>query len=124
MVHSSLSKAIETWRDDVEGALNIFLNALPWFEEHNDRKGEANTCGALGIIYWGFGDFEKGFDFTQRARSLYRELNDVDGEGWTQNALGGYYYDLKDYQKSHDYFQKGLTLFEKSGNLIGQGPRN
>ena len=121
LVHSKFNKAVETWRDDIESTFNAFLEALSWFEEHGDRKGEADACSIIGVVYWGFGDFEKGFDLVHRAKRIYRELKDAEGEGWTQNSLGGFYYDLKDYQRSHDYFEKGLALFEKTGNVIGQG---
>lgn len=121
LVYHRLNRAISTWQEDIEQAFSAFLDGLAWFEEEGEKKGIADTCAALGVIYWGFGDFDRGFELGNRALKLYHELGEIDGEGWAQNSIGAFHYDLKDYKQSLAHFRKGLALFKKAGNLIGQG---
>ncbi len=120
IAYSKLNKGLMEWQTDVEKALPILLEALHWFEENADKRGEANALGILGILYWGFGDFERGFEYAATALKRYQEIGDENGEGWTNNTFGGFYYDLKNYEKSLQYFQKTLGIFKKIDHPLGQ----
>jgi len=120
IAYARLNKGLMEWQTDVERALPLLLDALQWFEDNNDLRGEANARGILGILYWGFGDFERGFECAARALRLYREIGDENGEGWANNSLGGFYYDLNNYEKSLQYFQKAHDIFKNIDHLLGQ----
>jgi signal transduction histidine kinase len=120
MAFSQLNEGLLVWQTDVEKSIPYFLDALEWFEEHEEKVGEAHVRGILGIIYWGFGDFERGFELANKALELYQGAQNTDGLGWAYNTLGAFHYDLKKYQQSLDYSQRGYAIFKKSGNRNGE----
>lgn len=120
LAYARLNEGVIYWQTDVDKAIPNFLDALQWFEKAGDKTGEANTLGLMGIIYWSFGDFERGFDLAIKGLELFKEVQDLTGEGWAYNTLGGFHYDLKDYSQTLSYFQCGLEIFKKIKNRVGQ----
>ncbi len=120
IAYAILNRGVMIWNENVEEALPHLMDALERFEKENEKQGQANTHNFLGIMFWGFGDFERGFECASRALALYQEINDPYGEAWTFNTLGGFYYDLKNYQKSQKYFERAYEIFKETGNLLGQ----
>ena len=114
-----LNRGIMSWRTDVETALPDLLAAQDWFQRNNHGEGEAHACNFLGILYWGIGEFERGFELSSRAIRLYSENGMEDGEAWAINTMGGFYYDLKNYEKSLEYFKQALAVFERLENIVG-----
>lgn len=120
MAFSKLNEGLLVWQTDVEKSIPLLLDALEWFVEHGEKVGEAHVRTVLGIIYWGFGDFERGFELANKALELYQEAQDTDGLGWAYNTLGGFHYDLKKYQQTLEYYQKGHAFFKESVNRLGE----
>lgn len=104
----------------VEQALNNLLEAARWFEENQDTEGQATALHGLALLYWGFGDFERGFDAIQNALNLFGQIDHCDGKGWTLNSLGAFYYDWKDYAHSKETFRKALGIFKQTRNRTGE----
>lgn len=120
IAYATLNRGIMIWNQNVEEALPHLLDALEQFEKCDEKQGQANTHNFMGIMFWGFGDFERGFECASRALALYQEINDPYGEAWTFNTLGGFYYDLKNYGESQKYFERAYEIFKETGNLLGQ----
>jgi len=96
------------------------LEALAWFEAHDDRRGEATVSLALAYIYWGFGDFKRGMDLALKTLSLFETIPDEGGQAWALQTLGTFHYDWKDYRESQEYFLKARELFRSVGDRVGE----
>jgi len=107
-------------RSDVEQAMRLQLEALAWFEAHDDRRGEASVNLALAYIYWGFGDFKRGLDLALKTLGRFETIPDEEGHAWALQTLGTFHYDWKDYRESHGYFLKARELFRRLGNHLGE----
>lgn len=118
---SRLNRGMMEWSNDIEGSVTYILNALEWFEANREKEGEANARGILGIIYWSFGDYQRGFELANQAANLYQAIGNRDGMAWADNILGGFYYDRKDYRRSLTHYQAGYRLFKKIGDPLGEG---
>lgn len=107
-------------KEDTEKAMTCFWEALEWFEAHEDRQGQAQVMSMLGNVYWGFGDFERGFEFSTRALQIYKEIEEVEGTAWTLSSLGRFYYDAGDHERALDYYQQACQLFAQADEPMGR----
>lgn len=117
---ADINQALNTWQTDLELALSLFMQSLQWFVDHDDIVGKAHTNSILGVLFWGFGDYERGFEYTQKGLGYYEQLDDKDGQAWIHHAIGGFYYDLKKYEDARERFDKALRLFLDTANAAGQ----
>ena len=117
---AKLNNGILVWQEDVEASLPFLMDALDWFEKNHEKAGEGNSLAFLGIVYWGFGDFERGFEYALKSLKLYQEIGNQESEAWSHNTLGGFYYDLKNYDSSLSYFQQACDIFRKNDNRLGE----
>jgi len=107
------------FQSEIEKATAYFLEVLDWFEKNGDKQGQADAKNFLGLIYWSFGEFERGFKLVSDSLALNRETQDTIRQALNLNNLGGYYYDSKNYQKSLEYFQKAYVLFKNNKDTGG-----
>ena len=107
-------------KHDIEKAMSCFLDALEWFNAHDEFLGQAEVKSILGTVYWGFGDFVRGFKSSSEALQLYDQIEDIDGKAWTLNAIGRHHYDIGDYDQALDHFQKACTLFSEIDEPMGR----
>jgi len=107
------------FQSEIEKATACFLEALDWFEKNGDKQGQADAKNFLGLIYWSFGEFERGFELVSDSLALNRETQDTNRQALNLNNLGGYFYDSKNYQKSLEYYRKAYELFEQNKDLGG-----
>ncbi len=120
LVYGRLNKGIyHFFKSETEKASVCFWEVLEWFDKNGDKQGQADAKNFLGLIYWSFGDFEKGFELVSHALALNQETQDTDRLAWNLNNLGGYYYDSKNYKRSLEYFQKAYKLFKKEQDTGG-----
>jgi serine phosphatase RsbU (regulator of sigma subunit) len=121
LVYSRLNRGIfNFFQSEIEKASVYFLDVLDWCEKNGDKRGQADAKNFLGLIYWGFGDFERGFELVSDSLALNQETQDTDRQAWNLNTLGGYHYDSKKYQQSLEYFEKAYALFKKEQDTGGQ----
>jgi two-component system, NtrC family, sensor kinase len=107
-------------RSEVEQAMHLQLEALAWFEAHDDRRGEAIVNLALAYIYWGFGDFKRGLDLAMKSLASFEAIPDEEGEAWALQTLGTFHYDWKDYRESQECFLKARDLFRRLEDREGE----
>lgn len=105
---------------DMETAISCFMAAQEWFEAHDEIFGQARVKGILGTIYWGFGDFERGFEYSTESLELYDQIGDTDGKAWTLNAIGRHHYDVGDYDQALTYFKQACKLFSEIDEPMGR----
>ena len=108
-------------RSEVEQAMRLQLQALAWFESHDDRRGEGMVNLSLAYIYWGFGDFKRGLDLALKTLHLFEAIPDEEGQAWALQTLGTFRYDWKEYQESQECFVKARELFRRIGSRLGEG---
>lgn len=121
LVNNIRNKGIELFfTSEPEQAEKHFSDAHKRFRELGDKRGEGDVLYFLGLIYWSFGEIEKGFECTTRSLKMAREVKYAVGEAWALNMLGGYYYDLKDYRQSLEHFRKAYDIFEREKHKEGE----
>jgi tetratricopeptide (TPR) repeat protein len=76
LAYSRLNRGIfYFFKSETEKASVCFLEVLEWFEKNGDKQGEADAKNFLGLIYWSFGDFERGFELVSESMwGLYKVL--------------------------------------------------
>ena len=120
LIYSRLNKGIfYFFQSETEKASICLLEVNEWFEKNGDKQGQADAKNFLGLIYWSYGDFERGFELVSDALALNEETLDTDRQAWNLNNLGGYYYDSKNYQRSLEYFTKAYELFKREQDTGG-----
>ncbi len=120
IVCAEMNIGVSLWQTEIEAGMPKLLRGLQWALENKDLRIEANARAILGVLYWGFGDFQQGFDFSEKALALYEDLDDIDGQGWLNSALGRYYYDLGNYEKSLEYFERSSAIWEMTDHIVGK----
>ncbi len=120
IAYNRLNKGLAVWPKDIEEALHFIIDAQEWFQQNQEKKGDAYATNILAVMYWNFGDFQKGFELVNQSLGIYKEIDEPEGEAWAYNILSGFYYDRKEYKETLDYSRKALALFEQTGNPIGE----
>ncbi len=104
---------------DHEKALILAEESLVVMEKLENQKGIAWGLSSTGVIRWGLGDYDFGFNTMRKAIDIFEKLEDIDGLGWGTFMLGGFCLELKDYQNAQKYHEKSLELFEKIKDVSG-----
>jgi serine phosphatase RsbU (regulator of sigma subunit) len=121
LVYGRLNRGIfYFFQSKIEKASAYLFEVLDWCEKKGDKQGQADAKNFLGLIYWSFGNFERGFELVSDALVLNQENQDIGRQAWNLNTLGGYHYDFKNYQQSLEYFKKAYMLFKKEQDTGGQ----
>jgi len=79
-------------------------------KEIDDRRGEGNRLGNLGLAYKYLGQVEKAIDYYEKALVIAKEISDRRGEGKHLGNLGNAYSDLGQVEKAIKYYEKALVI--------------
>ncbi|MHC4071336.1 MAG: tetratricopeptide repeat protein [Planctomycetota bacterium] len=63
-----------------EKAERLFLEVLDAFKKSDEKVGMANALFFLGLMYWGYGEIEKGFEYTTESLRICQECGYTYGE--------------------------------------------
>jgi tetratricopeptide (TPR) repeat protein len=94
-----------------EEALEVGGKALDFFLEVDDRRGQGDVFGCLGLVYWSLGDYEKAVRYGQQSLRLFEATESRYGAGWVLTSLGGVYHDTGDYEQALALHKKSLCAF-------------
>lgn len=107
---------IHFYKAENEEAIKRFEEVLDWCEKNDDKYLAATVHNAIGTMYWGIGNFEKGFEYAFKFLEISEELGSLRGRSWANLTLGNFYYDKKDYEKALSHYQKSLEITSEKTN--------
>jgi CHAT domain-containing protein len=107
---------VSQWRE----ALESWEAALTLYRELENRAGEANTLGNIGIIYDNLGDYPQALNYYEQSLALQQELGNHLGEANSLLNIGLVNQNLGDYLQALDYYEQSLALQQELGNLAGE----
>ncbi len=93
--------------------------ALALFREVGDSSGEANIMWTLGTIYHFTGDFERGRDWFEQARTRFKQAGQRTMEGWALHMMTLPLLKLNRIDEAAKAGRRALQIFHASGDLPG-----
>jgi signal transduction histidine kinase len=106
--------------EDIKGnydlALKNYFKALKIYEKHSkDFEKVPTVLVNIGIVYKKQKEFQKVFEYYQRALAIYKENNFEIGETIVTGNIGSVLINLQEYQKSIQYSERAKHLYAKLG---------
>ena len=100
-----------------ENALLYWQDALKKFEDANDKIGQADLLGNIGIFYYHRGNEIKALEHHLKSLKIAESINYKPAMASAMNNIGGVYY-MKEatYDKALKYYLMALPLCEELGN--------
>lgn len=81
----------------------------------NDRVGQGNALGNLGIICRYQGHYSEAHSYFQQALAIWQEMGHQRGESLYLTNLGVIAMDTADFPAARDYYQQALTIAREIG---------
>ena len=103
--------------ESLQQAIEKFKQALPLYQQLEDKSKEALIHLALGRVHNDLGFKPVALDCYNQALPLVRLLGDISGEASTLNNIGTVYDRLGEKQTALDYFNQALPLVRQAGDI-------
>lgn len=103
-------------KEDYNGAVEKFSQALKIYKKLNDVKGQATCLAAIGYVNFLLGKFEEAKDSHGQALTLNKVLGDKLLQAGNLNAIAGAYFGLEDYKKAIEFYEKAHALYKELGD--------
>ena len=101
-------------------AKQFWQQALKIYREIEDRRGEGQALGNLGITFRAIGEYNKAIEYQLQALAIYQELKDRKAEGQVAGNLGNAYAAIGEYDKAVKYHQQSLTIAREIKDRQGE----
>ncbi|HKY42507.1 MAG TPA: tetratricopeptide repeat protein [Pyrinomonadaceae bacterium] len=95
--------------------------ALATARRLQDREGEGDVLGNLGIAYKNLGEARRAIKFHEQALLIDREIGDRRGEGADLGNLGIAYAELGETGRAIQFFEQTLLIHRDMGDRRGEG---
>ncbi|MFK5893985.1 MAG: sensor histidine kinase [Pseudomonadota bacterium] len=92
-----------------------FLDAISYYEKHNDRSELSLLYSNISLVYKKLGQSELSIEYLERALSIAVEIQHIKGQIRALNNLAIAYKNAKKYVKAEKYYKKSLLLAQQSG---------
>ncbi|MBA2500335.1 MAG: tetratricopeptide repeat protein [Chitinophagaceae bacterium] len=111
-----------TYRDmaDYKNALTYHLEALKYFEEAGNKRGESFCYQSISNSFAELKQYENALNYSKKAIQLKTELGDKRGLGTAQDGLGNIYLGLNKYDKALQHFTASLIIAKELNLLTEQ----
>ena len=86
-----------------------------------DRQGEGNALGNLGLAYTDLGETRSAIQFYEQALLIVRETGDRRGEGIGLGNLGIAYKNLGEIHRAIQFYEQALDIAREIGDRRGEG---
>ena len=86
----------------------------------NDKAGEGQAFGNLGITHNNRCDFHKAIKYHERDLQIAKEVGDKAEEGRAYGNLGIAYHRLSDFHKAMEYHECYLQIAKEVGDKAGE----
>jgi predicted ATPase/class 3 adenylate cyclase len=98
---------------ELEGARQLFEEALDRFRTAGSQDGEAASLNSLGVVMRSLGDLDAAEEFLEAAIDLRRVIGDEAGLSTTISNLGITATDRGDFERAERLFETALALDRK-----------
>jgi CHAT domain-containing protein/Flp pilus assembly protein TadD len=99
--------------ESLRSALEKFKQALPLWQQLDDKKFEAVTLNGIGIIYRDLGDKQQALNYLNQALPLWRKLDQKTLEAGTFESIALLYESLGDKQQALKFYNSSLALWRQ-----------
>ena len=95
---------------------------MPYAESSKIARGKGDLNN-LGVVFSGWGQYDKAVDYYEKSLAISRELKDRMGEGFTLNNLGNDLLPEARIEGPWQIFSKALNIYQEIGlpRLADQG---
>jgi tetratricopeptide (TPR) repeat protein len=100
-------------------AIEDFLEALKFFTQTKNQKGQAEIYQDLGLAYHYSKKPEVALENYEKSLQLFETIQDEKGVAGTLSYIGHIFEKKFEYQKALDYQQKALKIYEKLADKAG-----
>lgn len=100
-------------------AIHYLMQALPLFQELEDKAGEACVLGKIGDAYYWIDKLESAQAKYKQALPIYREIGDRLGEANALRSLGHLAECQANYKIALDFYSQTLTISQTIGDRLG-----
>lgn len=101
-------------------ALEYFIKAID-MQKSNPDSGVGITLTNVGNIYLDRKDFDKAWEYYQKAEALFDSHPDGRGRGELHNNLGQYWMEKGDVGRAESEWLSALSAFRSIGDTFGSG---
>ena len=106
---------------EVEKAVKYIQASLSFYQDMNDRQGEAGALGKLGIAFSSIGNVEESIPYFNEAIEISKEINDKQNEGVWLGELGNVYHHLGKLEKSIQCQEDAIEISQEIGDKANEG---
>jgi|GEM_PF-797197 len=100
-------------------AINLFQEALLFYEKTQNRVGIAKALKDIGQVYYYLGNENTALDNYQKALLIFREVNDSDGIARIYNNIGLIFKEKGNVKLALDYLNQSLEIKKRQENTYG-----
>ena len=101
-------------------ARELYEKANKITKEMGDKKSEAYTNEALGIISYNFCDYRKANEYLKKALAIRIQIGDKKGAAADYGNLGTVFQSVGEYDKAREYLNKALAIIKEIGDERGE----
>ncbi|WP_198525113.1 CHAT domain-containing protein [Kamptonema formosum] len=101
-------------------AWNCWQQCLSIYQAIQDREGEADSLGNLGVVYRSLGQYEIAITSHEQSLAISQEIKYRQGEANALVNLGNAYYSLGEYERAITFYEQHLAISRKIKNRKGE----
>jgi tetratricopeptide (TPR) repeat protein len=110
---------IEWKHANLKEACDYFYNALPYFQQLEDKSFLANLYNNLGLLFSETGDLKKTLSFQLKALQIYKSINDDEHIGATCTNLSNVYLNLNKLDSCEYFIKESINYSSKINDQYG-----
>lgn len=113
----ALSKAVR--QTDLNLSIEYCQNAVDLSIKAGEKDIEAGVYNYMGILYYGFGDYDRTLDYFYKVLSIYETMQDSAKLARVYNNVGLILTDLGRVKETLEYYNKSLKIKQSLGDRLG-----
>ena len=106
-------------QSDINLTLEYCQKAVDLSIKAGEKDIEAGVYNYMGIIYYGFGDYERTLEYFYKVLSIYETMGDSSKLAKVYNNVGLILIDLGRVKETLDYYNKSLKIKQSLGDRVG-----
>ncbi len=101
-------------------AIKYLETALEIQQEFGDSRGQADSLGDLGNVYFDLSDYAQAREYYERALAIEQEIGNRLQESNCLGSLGNIYSSLGHYERAREYHENSLAIKQEIGDRRGE----
>ncbi|MEM7133188.1 MAG: tetratricopeptide repeat protein [Chloroflexota bacterium] len=109
--------AIAVYQARWENAILYFDQSLHTMKKSGNIKGQAQSNGHLGSVYWRKGEWDKSISYLEQSLQIYEQVGDICGMANPYNTMGLVYKDKGEWDKAISFYEQALQIYEQVDDI-------